>query len=155
MKNWTFACVIIICTLLQSAVLGSISIFGVKPDLLFICVFYAAIFFGIKRSVPFGIFAGFLKDMLCTNTFGINTLLFPLFSIVLFKISREISLDNNFIRIATLFIAMLIHDIAARIIFFFTGNFISWGIFLRTTFLEALYTALVLPLVLRVIRPKF
>ncbi|MDD4981043.1 MAG: rod shape-determining protein MreD [Candidatus Omnitrophica bacterium] len=152
MKNWIFLGIIIICALLQATALNSVSIFGVKPDLLFIGVFYASIFFGVAWAVSLSIFAGFLKDMLCVNTFGVNTLLFPLFCLILIKLSREISLDNNFIRMLSLFILVLINDIIARVIFLFWGNFISWGIFLRTTFLEALYTAVVLPLVFKAIR---
>lgn len=152
MKNWAFLCVIIICALLQGTVLDSFSIFGVKPDLLFISVFYASIFFSVTWALPLSIFAGFLKDMLCANTFGVNTFLFPLFCLILIKLSREISLDNNCIRAVSLFILIFINDIIARIIFIFLGNSISWGIFLRTAFLESLYTAVILPLALKALK---
>jgi hypothetical protein len=48
---------------------------------------------------------------------------------------------------------MLINDVITRLIFLFLGNFISWGIFLRTAFMESLYTAFILPLVFKIIKP--
>jgi rod shape-determining protein MreD len=152
-RNWIFLFIIVIFALLQTSILDCIDIFNVKPDLLLIAVIYASLSFEFKYALSLSIFAGVLKDVLAVNTFGINTLLFPLVSLLLIKLSREISLDNNFIYMVSTFIITLLGDIITRIIFLFLGNYILWGIFLRTAILESLYTALVLPLVFKVIKP--
>ncbi|MFH0913582.1 MAG: rod shape-determining protein MreD [Candidatus Omnitrophota bacterium] len=152
MKNWIFFGIIVAAGLAQVAILDSISIFGVKPDLLLICCIYASLFFEFKRAIALSIFAGILKDALAMNTFGVNTLLFALLSLAIIKLSREVSLDNNPVLIVAVFIIAFISAITIRLIFFFMGNFISCGILLRTVSLEALYTALVFPLALKVTR---
>jgi rod shape-determining protein MreD len=154
MKNWFFLGLIIVSGLIQATILYAIDIFGVKPDLLLIDVVCASIFLRVyKWAIPLSIFAGILKDVLSMNPFGINTLLFSLTSVLVIKLSKEISLDNNLIKMALMFLIVFINDIIARLIFIFLGSFISWGIFLRTTIMGSLYTALVLPLVLKVSKP--
>ena len=153
MKNWIFLCIIITCALLQITILDYIKILNVKPDLVFISVVTASIFLELRSAILLSIFAGILKDILSVNTVGINTLLFPLTSFIIIKLSRKISLDNNLICMVSAFIIMLLNDIIARAVFLFLGDFISWGIFLRTAFVESLYTASVLPLVFKVIKP--
>ncbi len=155
MKNWFFLGIIAAAALIQTTILDYISIFHVKPDLLLICVVCASLFFEFKWAMLLSISAGFSKDILSINTFGINTILFPLLSLSLIKLSREISLDNNFILMAAVFMIVLISDIIVRLIFLFMGNSIPCGIFLRIAFLEAFYTAAVFPLVLKVVRPLF
>jgi rod shape-determining protein MreD len=154
MKNWFFLGLIIVSGLIQATILYAIDIFGVKPDLLLIGVVCASIFLRVyKWVIPLSIFAGILKDVLSMNPFGVNTLLFSLTSVLVIKLSKKISLDNNFIKMALMFLIVFINDIIARLIFIFLGSFISWGIFLRTTIMGSLYTALVLPLVLKVSKP--
>ncbi len=68
------------------------------------------------------------------------------------KLSKKISLDNNYIRMALIFIIANLNEAIVILISFFLGNFIYWGAFLRTAFIGSLYTAFVLPLVLRIIR---
>ncbi len=153
MKNWIFLFIIITCVLLQITILDYIKILNVKPDLLMVSVVFVSIFLGVRQALFFSIFAGILKDALSINAFGINTLLFPLSSFLIINLSKKVSLDNNLIRMASVFIIMLINDVITRLIFLFLGNFISWGIFLRTAFMESLYTAFILPLVFKIIKP--
>lgn len=152
MKNWIFLFIIITCALLQITILNYIKILNVKPDLLMVSVVFASIFLGVRQALISSIFAGILKDTLSINALGINTLLFPLASFFIISLSKKISLDNNLIRMASIFIIMLINDVITRLIFLFLGNFISWGIFLRTAFMESLYTAFILPLVFKIIK---
>jgi hypothetical protein len=50
---------------------------------------------------------------------------------------------------------VLVNDIIIRLVFVYLGKYIPLGIFLRTTFLEALYTMLIAPLVFKIIKPEF
>ena len=149
MKKLIFISVIIILVLLEATVLNYVNIFNVKPDLLLISVIIASLFFAPGWAISLSIFAGILKDIFSVNAFGMNTILFFLWSFLIIKLSRKIIFDSNYIRLALIFIIAILNSIISRLIFLFSGNFISWGIFLRITSVESLYTALIFLLVLK------
>jgi hypothetical protein len=82
----------------------------------------------------------------------LNTILFFLWSILIIKLSRKISFDNNYVRLVFIFIIAILNNIVSRLIFIFLGNLVSLGLFLRITFIESLYTALIFPLALKFAR---
>lgn len=154
MRKWFFLLLIVILGLLQVTLLDYFKIFGVKPDLLLIGVVMVSLFsFDLKWALFLSAFCGILKDVMAINPFGINTLLFPLWSFLIMRLSKKISIENNFICAVLVFIIGVSCNIITRLIFLFLGNFISMNVFLRITFLESLYTAFILPLFFRVIRP--
>lgn len=151
MRKRFFLLIIVILALLQVTILNYFKIFGVKPDLLLISAVVAGLFSSDLKWVLFlSVFCGILKDALATNAFGINTLLFPLWSFLMMKLSKKISIDNNFIPAVLIFIIRVFDYIIARLIFLFFGSTIPIGIFLRIVFLESLYTALVSPLLFKI-----
>jgi rod shape-determining protein MreD len=145
--------IIIILAILQVTIFNYFRVFSVKPDLLLIIVVLAALSFQFWGVLFLSISAGVLKDIFSINAFGINTLLFSLWGFLTIKLSREVSIENNLIRAVLVFIIVILNDIAARLINLTLGNFIPMGTFLRVTFLESLYTALVSLLVFRFMRP--
>ena len=150
MRKRFFLLTIVILALLQVTILNYFKIFGVKPDLLLIGAVVAGLFSSDLKGVLFlSVFCGILKDALSTNAFGINTLLFPLWGFLALRLSKKISIDNNLIRAALIFIISVFNFVTARLIFLFFGSTIPMGIFLRIVFLESLYTALVSPLVFK------
>lgn len=152
MKKLIFAASIVISALLQTTILNRISIFNVKPDLLLICVIIASLFFSAGWAAFFSILAGALKDITCVNTFGLFTLLFFIFSFLIIKLSRKISFDNDYVKLALVVILVLLNGIVMRLLFLMSGKFISLGIFLRIVTVDSLYTAFVFPLVLSLAR---
>lgn len=148
-KKLIFFFVIIILALLQATLLNYINIFNIKPDLLLISVIISSLFFEPAWALSLSIFSGILKDIFSTNAFGMNAILFLLWSFLIIKLSRKITFDNNYIRLALIFIIAIINNIIIRLFFLFLDNFIPWGIFLRITLVESLYTALFLPLVFK------
>ena len=153
MRNRVFLFTIIIFSIIQVTILDSIKILNVKPDLLLISMVIAALYFELKWALFLGIFAGLLKDTLSINTFGISILLFPLWSFLIIKLSKKISMDNNFICAVFVFFIMIFNTIITRLILLFFGkSSISLGIFVRIAFIESLYTALIWPLLLRTTR---
>jgi len=154
-RGLIFIFIIIVFALFQTTILYYINIFNAKPDLLLISMLVASLFFKLKSAIFLSIFAGILKDVLSVNTFGINTLLFPLWSILIIRLSKEISLDNNYIRMALIFIIANLHDIITIAILSFLGNIIYWRPFLRIAFIGSLYTTFVLSVILRIIRLVF
>lgn len=155
MKKWLFSGVILVSAIVEVSFLNYFRIFNAKPDLLLITVVIASLSFDLRRALIFSIFAGILKDAFASNPFGINMVLFPLWSFLVVKLSREISIDNNYIRSALIFIISVSTAILARLIFAYLGKVVPLGVFLRIAFLNSLYTALVLPLMLKIIKPLF
>ncbi len=149
MRNLIFITTIIIFALLQTTILNYVSIFNVKPDLLLISVLIASLFFKPAWALSLSIFAGILKDILSVNAFGFYSIIFFLWSLLIIKLSRKISFDSNYVRLILVFIIAILNNIILRLIFIFLGNFISLGLFLRITFIESLYTALIFFLVLK------
>ena len=149
MKNFIFIAIIVIFGLLQTTILNYVNIFNIKPDLLLISVIIASLFFEPIWAISLSIFAGILKDVFSVNAFGVHTILFFLWSFLIIKLSRKITLDNNYIKLVLIFIIAVLNNIIIRLIFLFLGNFISLGLFLRISFIEPLYTAFIFLLVLK------
>lgn len=152
MKKWIFLLIVILLGIFQVTILDCFKVVGIKPDLLLISIVIASLTFHFRWVLILSVFAGILKDAFSINTFGLNTLLFPLWSFLIIKLSKKISIDNNFIRAAVVFVIVIFNDIIIKLIFLFLGNLVPVGIFLRIIFIESLYTALICPLVFKVIK---
>lgn len=148
MRNLIFLLSIFIISILQVTVLDAFRLFNVKPDLFLIIVVLSSLYFNfeLKWALFLAVFSGILKDALSLNSPGLNILLFPLWSFLLVKLSRKISLDNDFILMPLLFMLIVFNDVIIRLVYFSQGQFIPRGIFLRTLFLESFYTVAILPL---------
>jgi rod shape-determining protein MreD len=153
MRNWIFLVAIVILGLIQVTILNYVRIFNIKPDLLLISLLLSSLFFEMKWAFILGVFAGILKDIFSIDAFGTNTLLFALWTYLIVKLSKKISIDNNYIRLPLMFIITLFTSIITRLIVLTQGNAIPLGITLRIMFLEPLYTALIFPLVLKYTQP--
>jgi rod shape-determining protein MreD len=145
--------VMISCGALQVTLLDSFKVLGVKPDLLLACVVIASLTFDLKWALIFSVSAGFFKDIFAAQMFGINTLLFPLWSILIIRINREISFDNDYLRLALVFVVTLAQNVVTGFTLLYLGNFVPLGIFIRIVIIEALYTTACLPLLLMSMKP--
>lgn len=156
MKNWIIlAIIIIISCLIQVTLLDCIKIFGIKPDLLLVSGLMISLFsIDLKWALVSGIFAGMLKDIFCLNAFGINTLLFALWSFLIVKLAKEISFDYHFIRATLIFIIMVINNIITRLVLLSLGKFVPLGVSLRIIFLESFYTAILALLIFKMVNLK-
>ena len=149
-KAWVLLAIVIF-GILEVTILDYFKILGVKPDLFLIYVVMVSLIytFELQWALFLSVFSGMLKDILATSAFGINTLLFPLWSLLIIKLSRNILIENNFIYAALVLIISIFNNIIIRLINLNLGNFIPLVVFLRITFLESFYTALILPLVFK------
>lgn len=154
MKNLIFLPIIFIIGILQVTLLDTFKLFNVKPDLLLIVVVISSIYFDLKCALLLAVFSGILKDVFSLNSFGLNTLLFSLWSFLIVKLSRKISLDNDFIRAPLLFMLVVFNGaIISSTYFSLRQQFIPLGIFLHTLFLECLYNIAISPLLFRLLKP--
>jgi rod shape-determining protein MreD len=149
MVRLIFSLTILILGLLQVTLLDSVSFFLVKPDLLLISALTASLTLNFKTAFILSVLAGLFKDTFSANSFGINTLLFALWSFVIAKLSQKVSLDYDYIRIALIFIIAVIHNIFTAILFIYLKESIPLGLVLRIVIIGSIYTAIVFPLILK------
>lgn len=155
MRKWIFFFIIVLLGIVQLTVLDYFKIFNIKPDLLLICVVIASLIFELKPAMVLSVFAGIFKDAFgVVSTLPINTLLFALWSFLIVRLSKNISLDNNLMRLFLVFIVTILHNTITGLIFIYSGKLVPLGIFLRIVSIEAIYTALILPLVFRIIKQR-
>lgn len=155
MKSFVFIIVIIILVaIFQVTILDIVKIFNNKPDLLLICVALAALFLKPRQALIASAVAGILKDFFYTASFGINTILFVLWSLSIMGLSKKITLDYDPVRIGLIFIISFLNNVITGLIIFYLGNFIPLGIFLRNVIIGSIYTTAVFVLPLR-IRERF
>jgi rod shape-determining protein MreD len=143
---------LVLAAFFQVSILDYLKVFGVKPDLLLMSVFWFSLVFQQRQALALSASAGILKDIFTPYSFGINTLLFALFSLFLIRMGKEISIDSNPVRFIVFYIVSFCNAAATRFIFFFLGNIVPLHVFLRVAFLGSLYTALTAMLAFRLIR---
>ncbi|MEW6101443.1 MAG: hypothetical protein AB1481_04030 [Candidatus Omnitrophota bacterium] len=142
MKKWFFIPFIILSGLLQLTVLDSWRIFQVKPDLLLVSMVWACFIFNFRQAFLLSIFCAVLKDTFLPWPFGINTILFPLWCFLIFKLRKQLTLDYAPLQIALIFIVTLMQNIATGLMLILMGYTIAAGIFLRIVGVGSLYTTL-------------
>ncbi|MFY9402895.1 MAG: rod shape-determining protein MreD [Candidatus Omnitrophota bacterium] len=126
-------------------------IFGVKPDLLLVALFIGGLFLELKWALVAGFILGAIKDAFLLNTLSLNTVLFPLWIIFYYKVSRRVSIEDNLSRSLLLGAIALLNNLISGLFLIFLGSAAPLGIFLKILFLSSLYTLLVCYLFLRVI----
>ncbi len=151
MKRWPFLIALFAAVIIQIGLLDKIRLFNVKPDLILIIMVLASLVFDTWRALIFGLFCGVFKDVFGSALFGANTALFAALCLLILRLSREISIDNGYLKVALIFIVSLAHNIAMGIIAISLGASIAFGIFLKIVVLGSVYTAAVSPLAVRVI----
>lgn len=152
MKKSSFFFIIIVLGLLQATLLNSFAVFNVKPDLLLVAAVISGLFFEEKSALIFGLIAGLSKDIFGIDRIAANAPLFALWAFLVSRLSRKICVENYFLRCLLVLIITALNAFLSRLLFLFAGNYIRWGVFLRTAFLEALYTALACPLLFKAIK---
>jgi rod shape-determining protein MreD len=152
MRSRNFIFIIFIFALVQVTFLDYLKVFGVKPDLFLISVVIAAIYFTPTEALLISLFSGVLKDVFSINTFGINTFIFAILCFMLVRLSKEVTLDSVPAAGTVTFLAILICALFLRLVSLYSDNFIPLLVFLRISFLEAMYTALIFPLVFKITR---
>ncbi len=82
-----------------------------------------------------------LKDILGGQQTAQYTLMLPVWSIVLWKLARKVSVDERFLLAGFILLFVLAHNIVMSVAKSFLSSGIPAGISVRITILEAFYTA--------------
>ncbi len=155
MKKWVSLLIVLAAALLEAMLADRFKLFGAKPELLLITLVILTGFFlfQLRWLLVLALISGIFKDTFSADTFGVNTLLFCCWAVIIAKFSRKISIDDNLRRAILMFAVALLQSIGTGILLTAIGNPVSWGIFLRISFFSALYTLMVALLVFRI--PQF
>ncbi len=143
MRGILYLSVIILLGFFQVSVLDVFRVWNVRPDLLLIGMAASGVYLPPAWALSLGILAGLWKDVFSAGPFGVNTLLFSLWSLALMKLTRKISIDNYIIFAGTIAVIVALDALLVRLVFLYFGKVVSLGIFLRILVLETIYTAAV------------
>jgi cell shape-determining protein MreD len=108
----------------------------------------------LKFALPLSIIAGAFKDIYGAGSFAINPILSGLWSFLVINLARRVSIDINLTRAALIFIIAILNAFAMMIFLWYLGTYVAFGIFMRASFLDSLYTALLSLLVFKILKIK-
>lgn len=99
---------LILVAVIQATLLGNFRLFYAMPDLLLIMVVFYSLLKDKKAGVFFGMWSGFIKDILSGSIFGINLFSFTLCSYFLGNQNKRLYIENKITHIAVTFLCALI-----------------------------------------------
>ena len=149
MKKLLFLLTIIILATVGLNWPNFLNFFHCKPDLLLIFMVALVFYTDFKTALIFGILAGLVKDVFLTQTLAINTISFSIFSYAVYRVGRQISTEENYVRLAIILVVALLNNLIIGIQSAAGGNIIPWGIFLRNLILVSVYSTLFAPLIFK------
>lgn len=153
MKKPILLLTFIAIALFEVGFLNYFNIFGARPNLLLICMVAVSLSFNLGWAILFSIILGLLKDTFQISPYAINFILFPMCSFFIIKLSRKMSFDTDILCALLVFVVVVLQNIAARIIFVFSSKpVMGLGLFSRLVFIEAFYTAILVPVLLKILK---
>lgn len=149
MKKLFFLLIIIILATLGLNWPNFLSFFYCKPDLLLIFMVALVFYTDFKTALIFGILAGLVKDVFLSQTPAINTICFSIWSYSVYRLSRQISTEEDYVRLAVVLVVALLNNLIIGLQSVATGNIIPPGIFLRNLIIVSVYTTALSPLLFK------
>lgn len=110
MKSFLLALLVILNLILQATIFPSLSIGGVKPDLLLIFVIFSALLDGPKTGIKAGLLIGLLQDLACGKFLGLYTLSKLGTGFVVGLIETRIFKENYLVPVVVLFFGTVLHE---------------------------------------------
>ncbi|MDP2927529.1 MAG: rod shape-determining protein MreD [Candidatus Omnitrophota bacterium] len=149
MKKLFFSLTIIILATLGLNWPNFLNFFYCKPDLLLIFMVALVFYTDFKTALLFGILAGLAKDVFLPQTLAINTICFSIWSYLIYRLSRQISTEEDYVRWAIVLVAALLNNFIIGLASVATGNIMPPGIFLRNLIIVSVYTTALSPLIFK------
>jgi len=157
MKILLKGAIIVIALLIQLTLINSITILGIKPDLIIIIVVIFSLLKGEKEGAISGFASGLLQDIFSTGLLGINALVKTVIGFTCGVLKEKIFHEHILFLIPVItFIASFIQSI---LIFFLLRTFgieynLIWSL-KQVALPEALYSSLLSPFIFLVINKLF
>jgi len=149
MKKLNFLLAIVILATVELNWPNFLSFFYCKPDLLLIFMVALVFYTDFKTALIFGILAGLVKDVFLPWAQAINTVCFSIFSYAVYRLSRQISTEEDYLLWAIVLVAALLNNFIIGLQSVTTGNIIPPGIFLRNLIIASVYTTALSPLIFK------
>ena len=105
MTAWIFAAITALAYLLQTTILCNLTVFGVMPDAVLVCVLCYSIVFGREKGFVAALLTGLLMDFLTGMNFGRHIIVY-LLSSVLASFLAENTFGKNFVTAAIITFAV-------------------------------------------------
>ncbi|WP_265443964.1 rod shape-determining protein MreD [Acetivibrio straminisolvens] len=143
-KIVSYAVLIFIIALIQSTVLGSISVFNVKPNLLLILIVSAALLGNNVEGAVIGFICGLTQDMLSGRVIGFYALLGLYLGLGVSFINKRLYKENVLVAIITTFFSSIVYEFAVYFFsMFFKGSLELVFPFKYVILPEAVYNSIV------------
>lgn len=145
-KNWVAFLTLFFICIIQATALNYFVLFGVKPDLLLICVIYFGFYFEKKTSIKIAILAGAFKDITTTALLGSNVFAFCLCALFLAHFGNHFYKNRVPTRIL---LGSLLYCAAGFVVFIINyakDIYICAPVYFWVIFKTSLYTGCVLPI---------
>ncbi|MCK9595130.1 MAG: rod shape-determining protein MreD [Candidatus Omnitrophica bacterium] len=152
MRNLRFSLLILGLAFIQVGISEPLRLFGVKPDLLLISVVVAGIYFEFGWALFFSLFAGILKDVFTAGSFGMSSLFFPVVAFLIIQLNKRLTIENNTSCSVVVFLSSIVYDGLVRLLSVYMNDLVSYPVFFRVSILGALYTSIVMFVLLRPIK---
>ncbi|MGE5508472.1 MAG: rod shape-determining protein MreD [Chitinophagales bacterium] len=136
--------------LLETTVTPFLRLFGVAPNLILLLTSAVALYRGSEAGFAVGVVGGFILDAWRGQALGLFALASGLTGYLLGLMERRLFKDNLFVPLAAGFTGTLIFQAVFLVVGSFLGlRFALWPALTRVALPEALYNALLAPLVFR------
>jgi len=148
MKKWLYLLCVIILATLQLTWPGFLTFFNARPDLLLIFVVSVVLYLDFKAALALSVLCGLVKDVFLPVAFGTNTILFTIWCYLIYRLSRQLSTESGFLRLALILVVVLLNNIISGLQSAYAGP-IPVGIFLGSLITSTFYTVALSPLVFK------
>jgi rod shape-determining protein MreD len=149
MRNLFFLLTIIILATLGLNWPIFLNFFYCKPDLLLIFMVALVFYTDFKTALIFGILAGLAKDVFLPWSLPVNMICFGIWSYLIYRLGRQISTEENYVRLAVVLAAGLLNNFIVGLQSVSAGNIMPPGIFLRNLIVVSVYSSLLSPLIFK------
>ena len=150
MKVFRNILVIALALLLQSTFFGRFSILGVRPDLAMLVLILLVSNSGQMESVLYGFFIGFLQDVYSPEFLGANAFTMSLMGFFLDLGKERLTVENYSVKAVVSFIVCVIHDVIFLLLYTKFDSSIMINIFIKESLLGAVYTSILLVVIVMV-----
>jgi rod shape-determining protein MreD len=129
------------CFILQTSFVPSIAIFGAKPDLLMIILFFFSIRYGVMPGLFMGFLLGLMQDLYAPAILGQNALTKTLVGACIGLFNEKVMRTDPFVKTIILFVMFLVNDSIFMIILIIKNTF-HFSILIPELFVKTIPRAL-------------
>ncbi len=142
MKRLHDALLMILVLTVQPTIAPHISIVGIRPDVVLLCLVFISISRGRAEGTLLGFAAGYFQDVYSVAPLGFNALLKCLVGYAAGTMHGEVATDTLGVRALIVFAATIAHDLAYHLFSPGTGIGEAVALLFRSGLPSAAYTAL-------------